>query len=127
MLKIGGLLLVFAGIASAPQQTTSVLKGHLFTADSKEPVPNVLVRLSRMPGTVSDSRKTPANFSTTTDTTGRFEFKDLPPDSYRLSAAEDATAPPQEYGATVLGRRGMNTGTVVKLAPSEARDDIVLL
>jgi len=127
MTLILGLLLLLVSLSAAPQEPSSVLRGLVVGADDKGPVGNVMVQLSRTPVPLGEARDRPVRFSTRTDASGMFEFADLPPGSYRLSAAEDPTAPRQEYGTSLVGRQGMNTGTVITLAPGEKRADIVLV
>jgi hypothetical protein len=61
----------------------------------------------------------------TTDREGRFVLREIGAGGYRILANAPGYAW-QEYGASVAGNQGFNTGTVLNLAPGEAKTGITI-
>jgi protocatechuate 3,4-dioxygenase beta subunit len=111
------LLFLIAGPAPGAQNAAvsppdpGTVQGVVLNAGTGEPLRKAIVEIRQEGG--------PGHGDTTTDSTGRFEFKNLDPGQYRLSAQRSGFVR-QEYGQT----KPEEPGAVLSLSPGQKVSDI---
>lgn len=113
------LLLAFLALLPARQQLgepptqQATIEGRVVKTGTEEPLKKAWLMLHRAEG--------PGNpYSTSTDSSGRFIFKDVPPGRYNLWAERNG------FVRQVYGQRGPNqSGTTLTLGPGQTLKDIV--
>jgi protocatechuate 3,4-dioxygenase beta subunit len=75
---------------NAPPPATGAIRGRVVAADSGQPLRNAQVRLTQIDASGGGTGSTRESRAVTTDADGRYEFKELPPGRYNLSASKGA-------------------------------------
>jgi Carboxypeptidase regulatory-like domain len=108
-------VLLAAGVASAQQQTGSIVQGTVVKTGSGAPLSKASVELRR-----ADAGPAPAQMlMTATDLDGVFRFADVPPGRYRVIVARSGYTT-GEYGQ----RRPGSEGAVLALTPARNAMDL---
>jgi protocatechuate 3,4-dioxygenase beta subunit len=116
------MLLAGAQAPAQPQTppATAIIRGHVFAADTGQPLRKAHVRLNQID--VSGALTTTAgreNRATTTDADGKYEFTDLPGGRYNVSASKGA------YITVSWGQQQPNTpGKPLDLHAGETLDRV---
>jgi hypothetical protein len=119
-LAVVALILQSALLAASQQITKGSIEGIVVRLGSNEPIEGVRVALTKAPIAVNLIRMGSSS-SVITDSEGKFEFKELDAESYRLTFGSDGYVR-QEYGQRVFPGQG----SPIELAAGQSLKNIVV-